>query len=81
MSGGKLRSPSVWRRFPPIRRDPNVANIYRRNVVRFTEALGGPDDGRRDAQALRSLIGEIVPPPKARRRGPCRAERRVHGYL
>ena len=39
---------------------PNVANVYRKNVAQFTEALDDPDGGREAAQALRSLIGEIV---------------------
>lgn len=54
---------------------PNVANIYRRNVNRFTEALDDPDGGREAAQALRSLIGEIVLTP-GDRRGEVHAELR-----
>ncbi|MCP1845964.1 hypothetical protein J2R78_008998 [Bradyrhizobium sp. USDA 4538] len=54
---------------------PNVANIYRKNVVRFTEALDDPDGGREAAQALRSLIGEIVLPP-GEKRGEVHAELR-----
>ena len=46
---------------------PNVANIYRKNVVRFTAALDDPDGGREAAQALRSLIGEIVLTPGEKR--------------
>ncbi|MEF2074403.1 recombinase family protein, partial [Consotaella aegiceratis] len=53
---------------------PNIANIYRRNVERFTEALNDPDGGREAAEALRSLIGEIVLTP-----GPKRGE--VHAEL
>ena len=46
---------------------PNIANVYRRNVERFTEALNDPDGGRQAAEALRSLIGEIVLPPSPKR--------------
>ncbi|WP_149575264.1 recombinase family protein [Xanthobacter oligotrophicus] len=53
---------------------PNIANVYRRNVERFTEALNDPDGGRQAAEALRSLIGEIVLTP-----GPKRGE--VHAEL
>lgn len=54
---------------------PNVANIYRKNVVRFAEALDDPDGGREAAQALRSLIGEIVLTPGTKR-GEVHAELR-----
>lgn len=53
---------------------PNIASVYRRNVERFTEALNDPDGGREAAEALRSLIGEIVLTP-----GPKRGE--VHAEL
>ncbi|MFT4182747.1 MAG: recombinase family protein [Rhizobium sp.] len=53
---------------------PNIASVYRRNVERFTEALKDPDGGRQAAEALRSLIGEIVLTP-----GPKRGE--VHAEL
>lgn len=53
---------------------PNVASVYRRNVERFTEALNDPDGGRKAAEALRSLIGEIMLTP-----GPKRGE--VHAEL
>ena len=53
---------------------PNIAAVYRRNVERFTEALDDPDGGRQAAEALRSLIGEIVLTP-----GPKRGE--VHAEL
>ncbi|WP_375551361.1 recombinase family protein [Rhodophyticola porphyridii] len=39
---------------------PNIANAYRLRVERFTEALNDPDGGRQAAEALRSLIGEVV---------------------
>jgi len=42
---------------------PNIAAVYRWNVERLTEALNDPDGGRRAAEALRSLIGEIVLTP------------------
>jgi DNA invertase Pin-like site-specific DNA recombinase len=54
---------------------PNIANIYWRNVVRFAEALDDPDGGREAAQALRSLIGEIVLTP-GEKRGEVHAELR-----
>ncbi|MEH3117215.1 MAG: recombinase family protein [Methylorubrum populi] len=53
---------------------PNVADLYRRNVERFTEVLNDRDGGREAAEALRSLIGEIVLTP-----GPKRGE--VHAEL
>ena len=53
---------------------PNIASVYRRNVERFSEALNDPDGGREAAEALRSLIGEIVLTP-----GPKRGE--VHAEL
>lgn len=53
---------------------PNIASVYRRNVERFAEALNDPDGGRQAAEALRSLIGEIVLTP-----GPKRGE--VHAEL
>jgi site-specific DNA recombinase len=54
---------------------PNVANIYRVKVATFTEALDDPDGGREAAQALRSLIGEIVLTP-GKKRGEVHAELR-----
>lgn len=53
---------------------PNIASVCRRNVERFTEALNDPDGRREAAEALRSLIGEIVLTP-----GPKRGE--VHAEL
>lgn len=55
---------------------PNIANATRQNVERFTEALSDPDDGREAAEALRSLIGEIVLPPSDRKRDEVHAELR-----
>ncbi|WP_316189857.1 recombinase family protein [Bradyrhizobium sp. SZCCHNS1054] len=54
---------------------PNIANVYRKNVGRFTEALADPDGGREAAEALRSLIGEIVLNP-GKKRGEVHAELR-----
>jgi DNA invertase Pin-like site-specific DNA recombinase len=54
---------------------PNIANLYRRNVERFTQALNDPDGGRQAAEALRSLIGEIVLTP-GEKRGEVHAELR-----
>ncbi|MDO5703817.1 MAG: recombinase family protein [Paracoccus sp. (in: a-proteobacteria)] len=46
---------------------PNVATSYSRNVVRFAEALNDPDGGRQAAEALRSLIGEVILTPGEKR--------------
>ncbi len=46
---------------------PNIANHYRLRVERFAEALDDPDGGRQAADALRSLIGEIVLMPGEKR--------------
>ncbi|VVS96081.1 hypothetical protein [Rhizobium sp. EC-SD404] len=46
---------------------PNIADNYRRWVERFAEALQDPDGGRQAAEALRSLIGEIVLMPGKKR--------------
>ncbi|WP_316228319.1 MULTISPECIES: recombinase family protein [unclassified Bradyrhizobium] len=54
---------------------PNIANVYRKNVARFTEALTDSDGGREAAEALRSLIGEIVLNP-GKKRGEVHAELR-----
>ena len=48
---------------------PNVANVYRARVATFTEALDDPDGGREAAEAIRSLIGEVVLKP-----GPTRGQ-------
>ncbi|WP_211371376.1 hypothetical protein [Altericroceibacterium indicum] len=52
-----------------------VANLYRLRVERLTEALNDPDGGRQAAEALRSLIGEIVLTPGTKR-GEVHAELR-----
>lgn len=54
---------------------PNIANAYRLRVERFIEALDDPDGGRQAAEALRSLIGEVVLTPGAKR-GEVHAELR-----
>jgi DNA invertase Pin-like site-specific DNA recombinase len=54
---------------------PNIANVYRLRIDRFTEALDDTDDGRQAAEALRSLIGEIVLTP-GQKRGEVHAELR-----
>lgn len=46
---------------------PNIGNLYRLRVERLTEALNDPDGGRQAAEALRSLIGEIVLTPGEKR--------------
>jgi site-specific DNA recombinase len=54
---------------------PNIANIYRAKVATFTEVLDDPDGGPAAAEAIRSLIGDVVltPGPK---RGQVEAELR-----
>ncbi len=54
---------------------PSIANVYRLRIERFTEALDDPDGGRQAAEALRSLIGEIVLTPGSKR-GEVHAELR-----
>ncbi|MBB5703057.1 DNA invertase Pin-like site-specific DNA recombinase [Ochrobactrum daejeonense] len=54
---------------------PNIANLYRLRVERLTEALSDPDGGRQAAEALRSLIGEIILTP-GEKRGEVHAELR-----
>ncbi len=44
---------------------PNIANAYRLRIEQFAEALDNPDGGRQAAEALRTLIGEIVLTPGA----------------
>lgn len=46
---------------------PNIANIYRKRVERFTDALHNDDDGRIAAEELRSLIEEVVLMPGDKR--------------
>ena len=54
---------------------PNIGNVYRLRIERFTEALDDPEGGRQAAEALRSLIGEIVLTP-GKKRGEVHAELR-----
>ena len=46
---------------------PNVANIYLARVATFTEALDDPDGGAEAAEAIRSLIGDVVLKPGPKR--------------
>lgn len=46
---------------------PNIANIYRIRVVAFTEMLNDPVGGREAAEALRSLVGEVILSPGSKR--------------
>lgn len=39
---------------------PNIANIYRAKVATFTEVLNNPGGGATAAEAIRSLIGDVV---------------------
>ncbi|MGH6829291.1 MAG: recombinase family protein, partial [Rhizomicrobium sp.] len=43
--------------------NPNIAEVYRRKVSDLAAALADPDQGRRAAALVRSLIGEIVLTP------------------
>ena len=52
-----------------------MATNYSRNVARFAEALNDPDGGRQAAEALRSLIGEVILTP-GEKRGEVHAELR-----
>ena len=54
---------------------PNIANIYRAKVATFTEVLDDSEGGTAAAEAIRSLIGDVVltPGPK---RGQVEAELR-----
>lgn len=54
---------------------PNLADLYRRRVERLSDVLSDPDGGRQAAEALRSLIGEIVLTPGIKR-GEVHAELR-----
>ena len=47
--------------------NPNVAEVYRRNVIGLATALKDPDSGRKAAAMIRSLIGEVVMTPGAKR--------------
>ncbi|MGN8120089.1 recombinase zinc beta ribbon domain-containing protein, partial [Labrys sp. 22185] len=54
---------------------PNIANLYRKRVEHFTQALADDEGGRQAAEALRSLIGQIVLAP-GDKRGEIHAELR-----
>ncbi|RUW17941.1 recombinase family protein, partial [Mesorhizobium sp. M4B.F.Ca.ET.013.02.1.1] len=54
---------------------PNIATLYRKRVEQLTQALVDHEDGRPAADALRSLIGEIVLTP-GDKRGEVHAELR-----
>jgi uncharacterized small protein (DUF1192 family) len=54
---------------------PNIATLYRKRVEQLTQALAEHEDGRQAAEALRSLIGEIVLTP-GDNRGEVHAELR-----
>ena len=47
--------------------NPNIAEIYRRKVERLTDALADPQTNLEAATAIRSLIGDIVLTPGAKR--------------
>jgi site-specific DNA recombinase len=47
--------------------NPNIADIYRRKVVHLTDALNDPQTNQEASMALRSLIGDIVLTPGAKR--------------
>ncbi|MDG4879433.1 hypothetical protein P9273_30620 [Mesorhizobium sp. WSM4935] len=54
---------------------PNIATLYRKRVEQLTQALDDHEDGRPAAEALPSLIGEIVLTP-GDKRGEVHAELR-----
>jgi DNA invertase Pin-like site-specific DNA recombinase len=54
---------------------PNIATLYKNRVEQFTQAFADHEDGRQAAEALRSLIGQIVITLGARR-GEVHAELR-----
>ncbi len=51
----------------PLDVNPNVAEVYRRKVARLSDALVDPHTNQEAAAAIRSLIGEIVLTPGAKR--------------
>ncbi len=51
----------------PLDVNPNVAEVYRRKVARLSNALSDPQTNQEAAAAIRSLIGEIVLAPGAKR--------------
>jgi hypothetical protein len=57
---------------------PGIAEIYKREVERFTQALEDPETRRDASEAIRSLIHRIVLTP-GDRRGEIRAT--LHGAL
>ena len=64
---------------PAIALHPNLAEAYRRNVEKLTEALNRPDMEAGEARlALRNLIELITAEPRAERRG---LDLLVHGRL
>src|SRR3546814_10592781 len=46
---------------------PNIAEIYRAKVVHLTEALADPELHSEAADAIRSLVGEVVLTPGEKR--------------
>src|SRR3546814_19401607 len=46
---------------------PNVAELYRAQVARLTDALASPETHAEAASDVRSLIGEVVITPRAGR--------------
>ncbi|WP_292415326.1 hypothetical protein [Mesorhizobium sp.] len=46
---------------------PNMDNLYRKRVEQVTQTLADREDGRPAAEALRSLIGEVVLSPGSKR--------------
>ena len=54
---------------------PNIANIYRAKVATFTEVLNDPDGGATAAEAIRSLIGDVVLRPGLKR---GQVDERIH---
>jgi site-specific DNA recombinase len=52
---------------PPPEANPNIAGIYRRNLVHLTDALNDPQTNQEASIAPRSLISDIVLTPGAKR--------------
>ncbi len=58
--------------------NPNIAEVYRRKVEHLSVKLADPQANREAAAAIRSLIGEIVLMPGAKR---CQVHATLRGEL
>ncbi|MPY76160.1 MAG: hypothetical protein GEU87_18100 [Alphaproteobacteria bacterium] len=60
--------------------NPNIAELYRKEICRITELLDDPDFCLEAAQDVRALIGEVIlTPVREAWRGHGRSERCAHG--